>query len=110
MKTALNTREPRIICPTLKILQQMILLGPMVGQALVPYYRQVRCFWFLLLVWQKGYSSSLGLEVLWFRAFNFFVKRLNSQSTLRFRATLARQLEQNHVVLIHVAFKSLPRV
>lgn len=42
MKTALNTREPRIICPTLKILQQMILLSPMVGQALVPYYRQVR--------------------------------------------------------------------
>ncbi|CAN0446001.1 unnamed protein product, partial [Laminaria digitata] len=41
-KTALNTREPRIICPTLKILQQMILLCPMIGQALVPYYRQVR--------------------------------------------------------------------
>ncbi|CAN0008687.1 unnamed protein product, partial [Ectocarpus sp. 8 AP-2014] len=41
MKTALNTREPRIICPTLKILQQMILLSPMIGQALVPYYRQV---------------------------------------------------------------------
>eukprot|EP00904_Undaria_pinnatifida_P003430 jgi/Undpi1/13088/HiC_scaffold_8.g02750.m1 len=40
-KTALNTREPRIICPTLKILQQMILLCPMIGQALVPYYRQI---------------------------------------------------------------------
>lgn len=42
MKTALNTREPRIICPTLKILQQIILLCPVAGQALVPYYRQVR--------------------------------------------------------------------
>lgn len=41
MKTALNTREPRIICPTLKVLQQIILLSPMAGQALVPYYRQV---------------------------------------------------------------------
>ncbi|CAM9231480.1 unnamed protein product, partial [Hapterophycus canaliculatus] len=49
MKTALNTREPRIICPTLKILQQMILLSPMVGQALVPYYRQARLYFFRLL-------------------------------------------------------------
>ncbi|CAM9893867.1 unnamed protein product [Ascophyllum nodosum] len=41
IKTALNTREPRIICPVLKVLQQMILLSPMVGEALVPYYRQI---------------------------------------------------------------------
>lgn len=49
MKTALNTREPRIICPTLKILQQMILLSPMIGQALVPYYRQVRASRFVFV-------------------------------------------------------------
>jgi Parkin co-regulated protein len=39
MKTALNTRTPDIICPVLKILQQMMLLNPTIGQALVPYYR-----------------------------------------------------------------------
>ncbi|CAM9468536.1 unnamed protein product, partial [Phaeothamnion confervicola] len=41
IKTALNTREPTIICPVLKVIQQMILLNPTVGQALVPYYRQL---------------------------------------------------------------------
>ena len=41
MKTALNTRTPDIICPVLKILQQMMLLNPTIGQALVPYYRCV---------------------------------------------------------------------
>ncbi|KAG5176277.1 parkin co-regulated protein-domain-containing protein [Tribonema minus] len=41
LKSALNTRAPTIICPVLKILQQMILLNAAVGQALVPYYRQI---------------------------------------------------------------------
>lgn len=56
MKTALNTREPRIICPTLKILQQMILLSPMVGQALVPYYRQVHA-----MPWPRKYLLTVTL-------------------------------------------------
>eukprot|EP00903_Cladosiphon_okamuranus_P015372 g14198.t1 len=55
-KTALNTREPRIICPTLKILQQMILLSPMVGQALVPYYRQLLPVFNLF----RGKNSNMG--------------------------------------------------
>lgn len=41
LKSALDTRTPNIICPVLKILQQMILLNVAVGQALVPYYRQI---------------------------------------------------------------------
>ncbi|CAB1101391.1 unnamed protein product [Ectocarpus sp. CCAP 1310/34] len=56
MKTALNTREPRIICPTLKILQQMILLSPMIGQALVPYYRQLLPMFNLF----RGMNSNIG--------------------------------------------------
>eukprot|EP00640_Fibrocapsa_japonica_P006213 CAMPEP_0113939578 /NCGR_PEP_ID=MMETSP1339-20121228/5881_1 /TAXON_ID=94617 /ORGANISM="Fibrocapsa japonica" /LENGTH=123 /DNA_ID=CAMNT_0000943135 /DNA_START=57 /DNA_END=425 /DNA_ORIENTATION=+ /assembly_acc=CAM_ASM_000762 len=41
IKSALNTRQHRIICPTLKIIQEIILQNPVVGQALVPYYRQL---------------------------------------------------------------------
>ncbi|CAM9785087.1 unnamed protein product [Chrysoparadoxa australica] len=55
MKTALNTRTVQIICPALKILQQMILLNPMIGQALVPYYRQ------LLPVFNLFKSKNLNL-------------------------------------------------
>ncbi len=38
---ALNTRNPKVICVTLKILQQLVLSADMIGEALVPYYRQI---------------------------------------------------------------------
>mmetsp|Transcript_76871 Transcript_76871/g.159931 ORF Transcript_76871/g.159931 Transcript_76871/m.159931 type:complete len:312 (+) Transcript_76871:231-1166(+) len=41
MKTALNTRNPTIICTMLKILQALVKSGDMIGEALVPYYRQL---------------------------------------------------------------------
>jgi hypothetical protein len=41
LKTALNTRDPLIVSTTLKALQALILSGDMVGEALVPYYRQL---------------------------------------------------------------------
>ncbi|CAD7084092.1 unnamed protein product [Hermetia illucens] len=41
MKRALNTREPTVIIRVLKAIQQMVTEGPCVGQALVPYYRQI---------------------------------------------------------------------
>lgn len=41
IKTALNTRDPEIIATTLKILQSLVLSGDMIGEALVPYYRQI---------------------------------------------------------------------
>ncbi|KEG13195.1 ParcG domain containing protein [Trypanosoma grayi] len=41
IKTALNTRHPEIICATLRILQQLVVSGDLVGEALVPYYRQI---------------------------------------------------------------------
>ncbi|EKF31059.1 hypothetical protein MOQ_005112 [Trypanosoma cruzi marinkellei] len=41
IKTALNTRHPEIICATLRILQQLLVSGDLIGEALVPYYRQI---------------------------------------------------------------------
>uniref|UniRef100_A0A0K6SA75 Uncharacterized protein n=1 Tax=Chromera velia CCMP2878 TaxID=1169474 RepID=A0A0K6SA75_9ALVE len=41
IKTALNTRDAEIITTTLKVLQALVLSADMVGEALVPYYRQI---------------------------------------------------------------------
>ncbi|EAS03147.2 parkin co-regulated protein (macronuclear) [Tetrahymena thermophila SB210] len=41
VKTALNTRDNEIIGIMLKILQRLVVSGDMIGEALVPYYRQI---------------------------------------------------------------------
>lgn len=41
IKTALNTKDPEVVCEMLKILQILVLSGDMIGEALVPYYRQI---------------------------------------------------------------------
>jgi len=41
MKTALNTRDQEVIVTTLKVLQALVLSAELVGEALVPYYRQI---------------------------------------------------------------------
>jgi len=41
VKTALNTRDPDIIQVTLKVLQRLVTSADMIGEALVPYYRQL---------------------------------------------------------------------
>merc|ERR1719156_267013 len=41
IKKALNTRDPEVIVTTLKVLQSLVLSAEMVGEALVPYYRQI---------------------------------------------------------------------
>ena len=41
VKTALNTRDPEIIAITLKVLQSLVQCSETVGEALVPYYRQI---------------------------------------------------------------------
>jgi len=47
IKTALNTRDPAVMVKTLKVLQALVMAdaqetGPaLIGQALVPYYRQI---------------------------------------------------------------------
>lgn len=41
IKTALNTRDHEIVCEMLKVLQKLVVSGEMIGEALVPYYRQI---------------------------------------------------------------------
>jgi len=41
IKTALNTKDPEIVCEMLKVLQKLVVSGEMIGEALVPYYRQI---------------------------------------------------------------------
>lgn len=41
LKTALGTRDPQIMCTTLKVMQKLVQSGDMIGEALVPYYRQI---------------------------------------------------------------------
>lgn len=41
IKTALNTRDPEILQVTLKVLQKLVASADMIGEALVPYYRQI---------------------------------------------------------------------
>lgn len=41
IKKALNTRNIKVICTTLKALQHLVISAQMVGEALVPYYRQI---------------------------------------------------------------------
>ena len=38
---ALNTRDPEIVAITLKILQVLVTCSDTIGEALVPYYRQI---------------------------------------------------------------------
>lgn len=56
IKNALNTRNPKVICVTLKILQQLVLSADMIGEALVPYYRQILPIFNLF----KNFNSNLG--------------------------------------------------
>lgn len=41
IKTALNTRDAAIIGVTLKIVQKLVMCSETIGEALVPYYRQI---------------------------------------------------------------------
>jgi len=41
IKKALNTRDTEVMVTTMKVLQTLVLSGEMVGEALVPYYRQI---------------------------------------------------------------------
>lgn len=41
IKTALNTKNKSVMCNTLQVLQHLVKSGDMIGEALVPYYRQI---------------------------------------------------------------------
>jgi len=59
MKTALNTRDADVIQVTLKVLQKLVLSGEMIGEALVPYYRQILPIFNLF----KTKNSNLGDKI-----------------------------------------------
>jgi len=56
IKTALNTKKPEIICKTLLVLQKLVVSADMIGEALVPYYRQILPIFNLL----KGKNKNIG--------------------------------------------------
>lgn len=41
IKTALNTRDHEVMATTLHILQELVVCSDTIGEALVPYYRQI---------------------------------------------------------------------
>jgi len=41
IKNSLNMRHRQVLCTTLKVLQHLVVSADMVGEALVPYYRQI---------------------------------------------------------------------
>ena len=41
MKAALNTKDIEVVSEMLKIMQKLVLSGKLIGEALVPYYRQL---------------------------------------------------------------------
>jgi hypothetical protein len=59
IKEALETKDEVIMCTTLKIMQHLIVSGEMVGEALVPYYRQL----LPMLRQFKGHNKNLGDKI-----------------------------------------------
>lgn len=59
IKKALNTRDPEIICTMVKIIQQLVVSSEMVGEALVPYYRQILPIFALY----KNKNKNLGDQI-----------------------------------------------
>ena len=53
---ALNTRHPEVICILLKVIQNLLQSGEMIGEALVPYYRQILPIFNLF----KNFNIKLG--------------------------------------------------
>ena len=56
---ALNTRDPEIVAITLKILQALVTCSDTIGEALVPYYRQILPVMNLM----KTKNSNLGDKI-----------------------------------------------
>jgi hypothetical protein len=59
IKEALETKNMAIMCTTLKIMQHLIVSGEMVGEALVPYYRQL----LPILRQYKSYNKNIGDKI-----------------------------------------------
>ena len=59
IKTALNTRNEDVVGQMLKTLQKLVLSGDMIGEALVPYYRQILPIFNLLKNSNKNIGDSI---------------------------------------------------
>lgn len=59
IKKALSTKNTDILVSTLKMLQKLVLSGDMIGEALVPYYRQILPVFNLF----KHKNSNLGDKI-----------------------------------------------
>merc|ERR1719310_2281561 len=59
IKTALNTRDAEVMATLFKVLQKLVLSGEMIGEALVPYYRQILPVFNLY----KASSKNLGDQI-----------------------------------------------
>lgn len=59
LKTALNTRDPAILCAVLKVIQRLVVSGDLIGEALVPYYRQLLPVFNLF----KGRCKNMGDDI-----------------------------------------------
>lgn len=59
IKEALSTREPAVVGTTLKVLQTMLKADDRLGQALVPYYRQILPTFNLLKSWNKSTGDAM---------------------------------------------------
>jgi len=55
IKKALATKDTEIVCEMLKILQKLVVSGDMIGEALVPYYRQI------LPVFNQLYTKNVNI-------------------------------------------------
>jgi len=60
IKNALNTRNHQVMCVTLKALQHLVVSADMVGEALVPYYRQILPV--LNIFKNKNLNSGAGID------------------------------------------------
>jgi hypothetical protein len=60
IKTALNTRDASVMCITLQLLQKLVISADLVGEALVPYYRQL----LPVLNLYKNSNKNIGAPVL----------------------------------------------
>lgn len=59
IKTALNTRDPGVMCVTLQLLQKLVVSADLVGEALVPYYRQILLIFNLYKNWNKNIGDGI---------------------------------------------------
>mmetsp|Transcript_42157 Transcript_42157/g.134806 ORF Transcript_42157/g.134806 Transcript_42157/m.134806 type:complete len:306 (-) Transcript_42157:94-1011(-) len=59
IKTALNTRDHKVVCITLQLLQKLVNSAELVGEALVPYYRQI----LPILNLFKNYNTNIGDKI-----------------------------------------------